>query len=199
MALHPLPPVYTQDPLLFMVLMGINRKTDIRACHLPWGVPYRWPIFKFRPPGCSLVCKSIKIVNHDIFRLLLQIILPRNKSRGNTPSARQILTPTPFRRHWRVGIWAHALSATVACTLGSSSARIVVTRDDGVDINDNLVDNRSRTHGVTSTYHTDGGTAPQKTPHQRPSWCVTDRCATAQQNCCQSPMYGNGLEDNVDS
>ena len=32
----PSPPVYTQDPLL---CMGINKKADVRACRLPWGVP----------------------------------------------------------------------------------------------------------------------------------------------------------------
>ena len=38
----PSPPVCTQDPLL---CMGINKKANSRACHLPWGVPYCWPFY----------------------------------------------------------------------------------------------------------------------------------------------------------
>ena len=109
---NPPPLVYMKDPLL---CMGINKKVDIVACCLPRGVPLRWPIFKFWPPGGALACKLIKIINHGFLCLHLNIILSRGKSQGKTPSSRQILTPTPFRRRLHVGVcvWARAPSAHV--------------------------------------------------------------------------------------
>ncbi len=47
-ALHPPPPLCTLDPLL---CMGINKKSNVRVCRLPWGVSSCWPIFVFCPPS----------------------------------------------------------------------------------------------------------------------------------------------------
>ncbi len=52
------------------------------------------------------------------FHLRRQIILPRDKSLGKTPSAVQILTPTPFRRRPCVGVWARASARRETTTAG---------------------------------------------------------------------------------
>ena len=120
-----LPPVYTQDPSLSV---GINQKANEGTCRLPRGVPLWRPIFKLCPPGSALACKLINMINHGIFLPppSNHPPHPHDKSRGKTPSAMQILTPTPFRRRLRVGVWARASSETVAGTLGSLSAGIAV-------------------------------------------------------------------------
>ena len=134
----PSPPSLHARSLPHYICMGINENADVVACRLPCGVPLCWPIFKFRPPGSALVCKLIQMIIMVFFRLRLQIILPRNKSWGKTPSTRQILTLTPFRRRQRVGVLARALSATFPCTLGS---RVLGLRSDdlrwgsGVSVN----------------------------------------------------------------
>jgi hypothetical protein len=117
----PPPLVCTQDPLL---CMGINEKADVVACRLPRGVPLRWPIFKFCPPGSPLACKLIKMKNHGIFCLCQQITLPHDKYWGEIPSAMQIPSPIPFCRLPPMGVWAHGSSATDACIIDSSSAGI---------------------------------------------------------------------------
>jgi hypothetical protein len=119
----PFPHPHTEYLSLFK---GINRLADKGAYRLPWGMPYHQPIFDFHPPSGALACKPIKIINHGIFPPPLLIILPCNKSWGKTPSARQILMPTPFRGRLHIGIWARASWATVTFTLGSSSAGIAV-------------------------------------------------------------------------
>ena len=94
------------------------------ALRLPRGVPLRWPIFKFCPPGSPLACKLIKMKNHGIFCLSQQITLPHDKYWGEIPSAMQIPSPIPFCRLPPMGVWAHGSSATDACIIDSSSAGI---------------------------------------------------------------------------
>ncbi len=51
--------------------------------------------------------------------------------------------PTPFCTRPRVGVWAHVSSATVACTLGSSSTGIAVGGG-GVDVDNKMIaDNKN--------------------------------------------------------
>ncbi len=77
-----LPPIHTWDPLL---CMGINRKADVRACRLPWGVPSSWRIFKFCHPCIPLPFKHKRFVNHGIFSPPTTIYPPpQSVSEGNS-------------------------------------------------------------------------------------------------------------------